>query len=270
MAKHNKKRNTAFIYETLVREVVKQSVEKNTKKRDIAIGILKESFKRGTQLQRELYLYKTLIETKGLPEKLAEKLLSETIKQHGLINQEELFKEQSKVISVVNKKISKQVFSNFVPNYKNLATIAQIFSTKLAPKTKVILESRLVESLMVEKKEKAGTGEVSNLVMKSFVKRFNETYGDLLEEQRETLSKYISSFVDDGTEFGFHLNEEVARLKKIIDDSFSMEEIQEDQQLKQKLNEIKSILHDFNQTPLDKEKLLNILKIQNLARELTS
>ena len=49
-----------------------------------------------------------------------------------------------------------------------------------------------------------------------------------------------------------------------------MEEIQEDQQLKQKLNEIKSILHDFNQTPLDKEKLLNILKIQNLARELTS
>ena len=33
MAKHNKKRNTAFIYEALVREIVKQSVAKNEQKR---------------------------------------------------------------------------------------------------------------------------------------------------------------------------------------------------------------------------------------------
>jgi len=270
MAKHNKKRNTAFIYETLVREVVKQSVEKNKEKRDTAIKILKESFKKDTQLQKELYLYKTLTETKGLPEKLAEKLLAETIKQHGTIDQEKLFKEQSRVISTVNKKISKQVFSNFVPNYKNLATIAQIFSTKLSPKAKVMLENRLVESLTTKKKQEKGTKDVSNLVMRSFIKRFNEVYGELLEEQKEMLSKYINSFVDNGTEFGFHLNEEVSRLKKVVEDSFSIEEIQDDDQLQQKLNEVKNVLQDFNQTPLDSEKLLSILKIQNLARELVS
>ena len=33
MAKHNKKRNTAFIYEALVREIVKQSVAKDEKKK---------------------------------------------------------------------------------------------------------------------------------------------------------------------------------------------------------------------------------------------
>ena len=33
MSKHNKKRNTAFIYEALVREVVKQSIAKNKQKR---------------------------------------------------------------------------------------------------------------------------------------------------------------------------------------------------------------------------------------------
>jgi len=33
MPKHNKKRNTAFIYEVLLREIVKQSVAKNNKKR---------------------------------------------------------------------------------------------------------------------------------------------------------------------------------------------------------------------------------------------
>ena len=36
MGKHNKKRNTAFIYETLVREIVKQSVAKNEEKRKAA------------------------------------------------------------------------------------------------------------------------------------------------------------------------------------------------------------------------------------------
>ena len=60
--KHNKKRNTAFIYEALVREIVKQSVTKNNKKRNAAIQIMKESFAPNTELRRELDLYKTLLE----------------------------------------------------------------------------------------------------------------------------------------------------------------------------------------------------------------
>jgi len=75
MAKHNKKRNTAFIYEALVREIVKQSVVKNNEKRNAAIQIMKESFAPKTELRRELDLYKTLIENKDLKEKIAEKIL---------------------------------------------------------------------------------------------------------------------------------------------------------------------------------------------------
>mgnify|MGYP003124661649 FL=1 len=83
MVKHNKKRNTAFIYEALVREVVKQSMDKNTEKRNIAINIIKESFMSKTELRKELILYKTLLETKNLNEKIAEKLLREVKEQHG-------------------------------------------------------------------------------------------------------------------------------------------------------------------------------------------
>ena len=50
MAKHNKKRNTAFIYEALVREIVKQSVAKNNEKRNAAIQIMKEAFAPRTEL----------------------------------------------------------------------------------------------------------------------------------------------------------------------------------------------------------------------------
>ena len=43
--KHNKKRNTAFIFEALVKELTKSVIKKNdAKKRQIA-GIIKEHFK---------------------------------------------------------------------------------------------------------------------------------------------------------------------------------------------------------------------------------
>ena len=61
MAKHNKKRNTAFIYEVLIREIIKQTINQNKEKRNIAIGVIKEIFKKGTVLRQELNLYKALL-----------------------------------------------------------------------------------------------------------------------------------------------------------------------------------------------------------------
>tara|TARA_R110000824_G_scaffold8737_3_gene39579 strand:- start:44577 stop:45392 length:816 start_codon:yes stop_codon:yes gene_type:complete len=270
MPKHNKKRNTAIIYELLVREVVKQSIAEDKGKRNIAISILKEFFRKGTVLRKELNLYKTLLETSQLSEKLAEKLLTETLRQHSKLDQKELFKEQSDTISRINKLISKDVFSNFVPNYKDLATIAQIFSSNLTPKSKVLLENRILQTLISDNEKIKNSHSVPNLVMKSFVGRFNEAYKDMLEEQREILSKYINSFADSGTEFRFYLNEEIGRLKGLMESSLIIEEIKKDGNLKEKLHEVQSLLNNFNQTPVDKNKLVQVLKIQSLARELQS
>ena len=164
--------------------------------------------------------------------------------------------------------ISRDVFSNFVPNYKDLATIAQMFSSNLAPKSKVLLENRVLQTLVAPRGKIKNDKHVPNLVMKSFVSRFNETYKDMLEEQRETLSKYINSFVDNGAEFRFHLNEEIGRLKSVVKDSFTMDEVKEDENLKGKLREVRDLLDKFNESPVDKNGLIQLLKIQNLAREL--
>ena len=239
MAKHNKKRNTAFIYEVLLREVVKQSVAKNNKKRNAAIAILKESFKKGTQLKKELDLYKSLLETRNLPERLAEKLIQESITQHEHVNQDQLFKEQSKVISIINKKISKDAFSNFVPNYKYLATIAQLFSGNLNPKSKVLLEAKVTQTLMANSPKQDKIKNVSNLVMRSFANRFNEAHNEMLEEQKETLRKFVNSFIDNGVEFRFYLNEELGRLKEVVKKSYKLAEIKEDTNLKSKLDKVK-------------------------------
>ena len=270
MAKHNKKRNTAFIYEVLLREVVKQSVAKNIEKRNIAITILKESFKKGSQLKKELDLYKILFETKNLPQRLADKLIEESLSQHHQINQDELFKEQSRVISIINKKISKDAFSNFVPNYKSLATISQLFSANLNPKSKIFLEAKVAQDLMGASTARPVTKNVSNLVMRTFTERFNTAHGALLEEQKETLRKFVNSFADNGVEFRFYLNEELARLKEIMEKSYKLAEIREDGTLKPKLDKVKEILEKFHEAPLNRESLIQVLQIQNLAVELTA
>lgn len=270
MAKHNKKRNTAFIYEVLVREIIKQTINQNKEKRDIAINVVKEAFKKGTELRKELELYKTLMETNSLNERVAEKLMFEVTKQHKQLDQKKIFKEQSKAISSINKNISKDVFNNFVPNYKSLATIAQIFGQSVNPKTKVLLETKVIQNLSENPEAKSEIKKISPLVIKTFTKRFNETYSDLLEEQKDLLSKYVSSFQDAGTEFKFSLNQEIGRLQEVIKTSYKLDEVKQDKNLQVKLDEVSNILDNFNKEPVDKQKFLQVLKIQNLAKELQS
>jgi len=270
MAKHNKKRNTAFIYEVLVREIIKQTINKDKEKRDIAIGVVKEAFKKGTELRKELDLYKTLMDTNNLNERIAEKLMFEVSKQHKQLDQKKIFKEQSQAISSINKNISKSVFNNFVPNYKSLATIAQIFGQSVNPKTKVLLETKVIQNLSESPEAKSEKKNISPLVIKTFTNRFNETYSDLLEEQKALLAKYVSSFQDDSTEFNFSLSEELGRLKEVIKSSYKLDEIKQDKNLKVKLDEVFEVLNNFNKEPVNKEKFLQVLKIQTLAKELQS
>lgn len=270
MAKHNKKRNTAFIYEALVREIVKQSVAKNNEKRNAAIQIMKEAFAPKTELRKELDLYKTLMDNNSLQEKIAEKILVETKNQHSKVDQEQLFKEQSAAISKINKQLSKDVFNNFVPNYKYLATISQIFGSVGGPKTKVLLETKIVERLTSKPVEKTETPQVSSLVVKTFTKRFNDSYSTLLESQKQLLSNYISSFADNGLEFNFYLSEEVGRLKEVVSKAQTLEESQNDETIKENLSKVHDILSNINKEPVNKETLYKVLQIQQLEKEIIS
>tara|TARA_R100000697_G_scaffold107352_1_gene122100 strand:- start:342 stop:1154 length:813 start_codon:yes stop_codon:yes gene_type:complete len=270
MAKHNKKRNTAFIYEALVREIVKQSVAKNNEKRNTAIRIMKEAFAPKTELRKELDLYKTLMDNNELQETIAEKVLVETKLQHNQINQEQLFKEQSVAIAKINKELSKGVFNNFVPNYKFLASISQVFGNSQGPKNKVLLETQIVERLTSGPEIKKETPQVSSLVVKSFTKRFNDSYSTLLEGQKQLLSSYISSFADNGLEFNFYLSEEIGRLKKVVVNAQELDEVTCDQDMKQNLRKIENILENIHKEPINKATIYKVLQIQQLEKEILS
>ena len=270
MAKHNKKRNTAFIYEALVREIVKQSVAKDEKKRNAAIKIMKEVFAPKTELRKELDLYKTLMENNSLQENIAEKILIETKVQHSRVNQNQLFKEQSVAISKINKQLSKTVFNNFVPNYKYLATLSQIFNSSEGPKTKVLLEAQVLERLTSSPVKKTETPQVSSLVVKTFTKRFNDSYSTLLESQKQLLSNYISSFADNGLGFNFYLSEEIGRLKDLVANAQTLKESENDQAIKENLFKVHQILSEISKEPINNNTLYKVLQIQQLEKEIVS
>jgi len=269
--KHNKKRNTIFLYEALVRELTKSTVEKNQQRREAILNIVKEYFTNTTHMGKEVRIYKNILETKDVKHSVAEKILSESKIEYSVLNRKKIFSEQSQMISRINKELSKDVFTTFVPNYKNLATLHQVFNNlNLSAKERVLLEEETIQLMtegigQVEEKE---LKHIDNLVFKSFVDRFNSEYKNLLEEQKILLSNFIASGVDNNLEFQIYLNTEIGRLKEEVTAAKATKEFAEDREMLQKADQVLDLLENFSQKPLEDTDLKKILKVQELAREI--
>jgi hypothetical protein len=267
--RHNKKRNTAFLFEVLVKELTVASLQKDEEKKRDIVSLLKKHFSKGTVLHKELDLYRSLTEARELTKEIAEKMISEAKRIYSTISQEQVFTSQTNLIKDISLTIGDGVYSNFVPNYKDLATLAQIFKGKGTLTNRVLMEQKQVEILTSRKEEKKNNLQhISNLTFRSFIKRFNNEYsGKLYEEQAKILNKFIHSFSDGGLELKIFLNEEIARLKNVISNSLSTKEISEDKRMSLNTNKVLGILDSFRERPLDEQSLKKILKIQELARE---
>ena len=274
--KHNKKRNTAFLFEALVREYTRAAIRKDQRVMEECRTILKGHFSTSTVLGKELSLYRSLYETVGLSRSAAEKLIAEVRDSYRNMiseNQKEIFAEQSAVIKKINKNVSTNVFSNFVPQYKNLATVYQIFNGSLVPEKRIILEEFISDSITnpPTKKSASAKDPVDNLVLKNFLKKFNDKYGDsLFEEQSKLLSRHVLSFSDNGLAFKSYLNEELGRLKGEVREGTKKEEIANDSAMIEKTQKVMKILESFASNKMTNDGLEQVLKIQALVREINS
>jgi hypothetical protein len=266
--KHNKKRNTAFVYEALIKEATIAVLKKDDKKRDKAAELVKNYFKPGSTLRKDLDCYRSLCENQNLDRLTSEKILKESKLQRRLIDPNGLFKKQTALIKDVNKELSPDVFNNFVPNYKSLATIAQIFSDKISPKDRVILENDIIKHMLSDSVTNEGES-VDNLLYSTFAKKFNEKYEtDLLEEQKQLLNYYVSSFADNSLELKLFLNEEIKRLITRLEEATSTKEIRDDNEMKKKTDKIVEKLRSYSRTTITDDVLLTIMKTQQLVKEI--
>jgi hypothetical protein len=266
--KHNKKRNTAFVYEALVREATVAILKNDRERKNKVISIIKKHFHNESMLHKDLEFYRSLYENQNLDQKTSEKILREVRLQKQLVDSKYLFEQQTKLIRDINKELSSEVFNNFVPNYRTLATIDQIFSLKTSPKDCVILENEIVNN-MRSKVVNGSTVPVDKLTYNTFVKKFNEKYeSELLNEQKELLTYYIASFADNALELKVFLNEELSRLKTKLIESKKVEEIKNDEDMLRKTNEVIEKLQSFTTAQITEDVLSTVLRTQSLVEEI--
>ena len=160
----------------------------------------------------------------------------------------------------------------FIPNYRNVATVYQIFNPGTKTKRRVLLERQIINQLTGnDQKENKLLESINNLTLKTFIKNFNQKYNNnLIYEQRELLNKYISSFSDNGMEMRVFLNEEITRLKNSVKKSLKLAEIQKDANMLEKATKVLKILENTNRRNVDGGFIQDILKIQNLVKEIES
>ena len=268
--KHNKKRNTAFVFESLMREATVAIIKGDTERKETVVKIIKEHFKPGSILKAHLECYRSLYENQSLTRETSEKILREAKMATRLIDPQGLFKKQTELINDINNDLSPSVFSNFVPNYKTLATIDQIFNDKVAPRGRVMLENTIVENMTKDGATEQIIEEVDDITVRCFVEKFNEKYSQTLaEEQKELLTHYITSFTDNAVSLKSFLNEEIARLKNTIVESSEHEMFKQDPDMHRKATQIVEKLDTFRKTEINDDVLLTVLRTQELAKELS-
>ena len=266
--KHNKKRNTAFVFEALAREATVAIIKGDTERKAKVVSIVRKHFTGDSLLKKDLECYRSLYENQNLDETTSKKIVEAVLAAKRLIDPDGLFKQQTEVINDINKELSPETFNNFVPNYKSLATIAKMFNTN-SPKQSVMLEAKIVEG-MVSDTETSSLEPMDSITFRTFTKKFNQKYGDtLLQEQKELLNQYISSFSNEELELKIYLNRELGRLKESLEKATEVEEVAADEEMINKTKLVKERLESLSsETTLTEATLFTILKTQELVKEI--
>ena len=264
--KHNKKRNTAFLYESLVKELTKAVVRQLADRKQTIIKIIKENFHKKSALSEDLQLYRSILDNDDrMTKEFADRFLIETKKDYNFINRKSVFNAQTKLISQINQQLGASVFNNFVPNYKDIATVGSWFQdNKSNAKVRLVTETKVKKLLEPTKEKNEDMKHIDNLTYKTFVNKFNETYkNSLRENQKNLLTNYITSFSDNGLGLKSFVNEEVGTLKEKIQESLTKKETSN----QDKLQGVLQFLETFRQKPLNETMIKKLFYVQDLMEE---
>ena len=268
--KHNKKRNTAFLYESLVKELTKAVIYQQENKKKVVLAMIKENFHRGSPLHEDLQLYKSILENKDkMTKDFTERFLVETKKDYDALDRKSIFNSQTKLINQINKQLGTNVFANFVPNYKEIATVGSWFQdNKSTAKNRLIIETKVKQILVPSQKEEKEMRHIDNLTYKTFVGKFNDTYKNTLQEnQKNLLTNYITSFSDNGLGLKVFINEELQVLKEKLTEKLSVGKDTLGERKRAQLQKVSTMLEDFTKKPLDGKMVEKLFYIQGLVEE---
>ena len=260
--KHSKFKNTGFLFEILTRQITLEILNNSPEK---ARKIVAEFFGNGTELSKELRLYKLLIDEKYNTESKAEKFIDAILEARTKLDEQKLIKEKYNLIRAIKETFEIDNFlTSPVTNYRVLASIHKLFEAKKSDisdvkdifDSKITLvehistsipklkqkEDRLVEDYKKQEKD------LRLLTYKILVETFNKKYSNLNDVQKNLLREYINN-VTNTSKFGEYYSNQ---LKLIVTELHSIYIKMEDKITKIKLKET-----------------INVLKSQKMGKKVT-
>lgn len=278
---HNKKRNTGLLYEFLVAVISRSLVEGNQKASSQALRILRRHFKPGTELYKEFRLIHALRKTTVSSEQVAGSILQEAKTAARSHDFKELDRQKSLLIRDINHLIKDENFyDQQVSEYRFLATVQTLLNdwrSRDADLERVAsYEDQLVKHLTTEKTAEPDhvlaeeTPGESRLLMKVMMKKLNEKYSGVLnDEQKSLIRAYAFSTANDDPEsIKLKLTEVRDTLLKSIE-SFGSEH-PENEYINKKLTEAREQLLTEKLDVVDDETVTRFMLYTKLAAELES
>jgi|TARA_A100001201_G_scaffold29709_2_gene32188 hypothetical protein len=278
--KHSKYKNTGILFEMLVRQVAADTMHGRKTK---ALPIIKRHFKSGTELGKELQLYRTLQEEEFKSETSAQKFLQACVTARKSLNEGALRRQKYNLIKEINDTfIIDNFFKSRVSNYNIMAAAYKLFEyaevdnpAQIVRSKATLVEHVLRNTLANPVKQKRGgviketyavqPKDVRLLSYKMLIDKFNDKYNGLNQRQKNILREYINNVTNTVALKEFITNEipviqkELKRASSRVGSKI----------VKIKLNEVNNMLSELQGRGVVKDKdVLTMLRYYELIKEL--
>ena len=212
--KHSKFKNTAILFELLVKQITQEVLSNSTK--NISEKIIKEFFSSNKELAKELKLYNQIVKEKYSSIDDAKLFLEEVSKERTKLDENKLNKEKYNLIKTIKESYDLNKFlSSNLQNYKLLASVYKVFEAKtMGRKVEIrdfiesnntILEHITHKKISVKQADtlyesfKQQSEDLRLLTYKLLIENFNKKYSNLDDSQKGLLREFINNVTNTST-----------------------------------------------------------------------
>ena len=248
--KHSKYRNTAFLFEVLLKKAAFEVLE--GKKNPKAINIIKKRFAPSTELNHDISFYNIIMKDKlENSDQIHEYLTEVKKKRNKNVVGENLKKEQHELVKDINTTFNdKSVYNIEIPSYTILASIKQMFDSEediSQLKEAIKLKSVIVTHMLLEESEKPM--KIDKLTQAMMKMNYDDRYNSLSEAQRSVLTDILY-----GKDYNVVFEKNIAEIKKTLSDT----EIK-NQATKIKVDEVLNKINEVSNNDENKQNNIEFL-----------
>lgn len=271
--KHSKFKNTGILFELLVRQIASDTL---AGKNSPALEVIKNHFKKGTELSKELKMYQALTKETFDSQYKAQEFVNIILQERGNLNESILRRQKYNLIKSIKESFVMEDFFKYrVTNYREMASVYKLFehTQVTSPKEYVDCKNTILETITkkdveivteaTNKEYAAQPKEVRMLAYKFLIDSFNSKYTKLSESQKLILRNYINN-VDNSSKLRKFVVSEVKKLKA----EFGKLKIN-DKVTQIKLNETVNLIDNIISSKVISEtQVLSLLRYHELLQEL--